>query len=98
MSSTSKTHASFAVVHFVCILYLFISGLKQLPLWAAVLSIGTLALNIFMGYRAAYRYGKEEARRTAGEVEGGEGVKAGVLLGSFKMCCIGCLRGSGCIG
>jgi hypothetical protein len=69
MSSTLKTHASFAIVHFVCILILFLSGLKQLPLWIAVLSIGALTLNISMGYRAAYLYGKEEARRSAGEEE-----------------------------
>jgi predicted Na+-dependent transporter len=70
MSSILKTHASFAVLHFVCILYLFISGLKQVPLWVGVLSIGSLILNTCMGYRAAYLYGKEEARRTAGEEEG----------------------------
>jgi hypothetical protein len=69
MSSTLKSHASWAVLHFVCILILFLSGLKQLPLWITVFSIGALTLNTSMGYRAAYLYGKEEARRAAGEEE-----------------------------
>jgi hypothetical protein len=70
MSSNLKTHASLAVAHFVCILVLFISCLKQLQLWLTVFSIGSLTSNTFMGYRAAYRYRKEEASRTAGEAEG----------------------------
>jgi hypothetical protein len=72
MSSTLKTYASFAIVHFICILVLFISsrGLEQKPLWLTFFAIGTVTLNIFSGYRYAYLYGKEEARRTAGKEEG----------------------------